>query len=74
MNGQLQALVLAETFRQWHPGARLTRIAFRAQAPHYCAGKVVVRGATRGAGQYALWTCPPTGGVAMSCTVDFTAA
>jgi len=73
VHGPLQAILLAETFRQWHPGARLTRIAFRAQAPHYCSGKVLVRGATRGAGQYALWTCPPTGGVAMSCTVDFIA-
>ena len=71
VHGPLQAVLLAETFRQWHPQARVTRIAFRAQAPHYCHGKVVVRGAARGERQYALWTRPPAGGTAMSCIIDW---
>jgi 3-methylfumaryl-CoA hydratase len=71
VHGPLQAMLLAETFRHWHPQARVTRIAFRAQAPHYCSGKVEVRGAARGERQYALWTRPPAGGTAMSCVIDW---
>lgn len=71
VHGPLQAMLLAETFREWHPQARVTRIAFRAQAPHYCNGKVVVRGAARSERQYALWTRPPAGSTAMSCVIDW---
>jgi 3-methylfumaryl-CoA hydratase len=71
VHGPLQAVLLAETFRAWHPQARVTRIAFRAQAPHYCSGQVVVRGEARSERQYALWTRPPAGGTAMSCVIDW---
>jgi 3-methylfumaryl-CoA hydratase len=73
VHGPLQAILLAETFREWFPQARVRRIAFRAQAPLYCGAPVVVGGAAHGPGEYAVWTRAAAGGAAMTGVVSFEA-
>ena len=69
VHGPLQAVLLAETFRRWHPQLRVQRIAFRARAPLYCGAPVTVAAAAPGDGRHALWTLTPEGGAAMECEI-----
>lgn len=69
VHGPFQALLLAETFRKWHPDARVARIEFRARASLYCGLPVVVCGAGPQDGRYPVWTRTPEGGVAMEATI-----
>ena len=74
VHGPLQAILLAETFREWFPNAVVSRIEFRAKGPLYNGEPVVVGGAARGRGQYALWTVSPRAECAMECVVTHTGA
>ena len=69
VHGPLQATLLAETFRMWHPALRVRRIAFRARAPLYCGAPVTVCGAAPADGRHALWTLTPSGAPAMECEI-----
>ncbi len=69
VHGPLQALLLAETFRAWHPEQRVRRIEFRARAPLYCGAPVTVCAAAPEDGRHALWTRAPGGHTAMDCTI-----
>ena len=71
VHGPLQAMLLAETFRQWHPQAVVERLEFRARAPLFCGRPATVGGAARGPGRYALWTVSAAGGCSMECLVSF---
>jgi len=69
VHGPLQAVLLAETFREWFPDRPVSRMEFRARGPLYNGEPVVVGGAARGDGQYALWTASPRAECAMECVV-----
>lgn len=68
VHGPLQALLLAETFRQWHPRRKLAGIAFRARAPLFAGKPVMVRAGPDGADGHRLWTGSADGGVAMEAS------
>ena len=70
MHGPLQAILLAETFREWFPDRAVSRIEFRAKGPLFCGEPLVVGGASRGPGSYALWTASPRAQCAMECVVS----
>lgn len=69
VHGPLQALLLAETFREWHPEKTVRSIEFRARASLYCGEPVTVCAASPEGGRFALWTRTPAGGAAMECTI-----
>jgi 3-methylfumaryl-CoA hydratase len=69
VHGPLQALLLAETFRGWHPEKTVRSIAFRARASLYCGAPVSVCAAPPEGARLALWTRTPAGGTAMECTI-----
>lgn len=69
VHGPLQAILLAETFREWFPRARVTQMSFRAKAPLFCGDPVTVRGSARGDAEFSLWTCGASGDSAMECVV-----
>lgn len=71
VHGPLQATLLAESFRQWMPGARLKRIDFRAMAPLFCGEDVRVRAILLGPGQAQLWTRTEGTACGMRATVDY---
>jgi 3-methylfumaryl-CoA hydratase len=66
VHGPLQALLLAETFRQWHPARVPSSIVFRARAPLFAGEPVRVCAAPDAAGENLLWTESKDGGVAMA--------
>lgn len=70
VHGPLQAILLAETFREWFPDRAVSRIEFRAKGPLFCGESLVVCGAPRGHGSYALWTVSPRAECAMECVVS----
>ena len=70
VHGPLQAILLAETFREWFPDKAVSRIEFRAKGPLFGGEPVVVGGAARGPGQYGLWTVSPRAECAMECVVS----
>ena len=70
VHGPLQAILLAETFREWFPDRAVSRIEFRAKGPLFCGEPLVVGGASRGPGSYALWTASPRAQCAMECVVS----
>lgn len=65
VHGPLQATLIAETFRRWHPRERLRQAKFRARAPLYCSGEVRVGAAARQGGSFSMWTQDPAGAAAM---------
>lgn len=69
VHGPLQATLLAETFRAWHPDKTVRRLTLRARAPLYLTGEVAVCGGEPDGDSHTLWTLTPEGGVAMECTV-----
>jgi len=69
VHGPLQATLLAETFRAWHPEKTVRRLELRARAPLYLTGEVTVCGGEPENGAWPLWTLTPEGGVAMECLV-----
>lgn len=69
VHGPLQATLLAETFRAWHPDKTVKRLALRARAPLYLDGPVTVCGGAPDGASYPLWTRTPQGGAAMECVV-----
>lgn len=69
VHGPLQATLLAETFRAWHPEKTVKRLALRARAPLYLTGEVTVCGGAPDGDTHTLWTLTPEGGVAMECVV-----
>lgn len=73
VHGPLQALLLAETFREWHPRHVVRSIEFRARASLYCGAPVTVCAAAPEGERHALWTRTPDGGTAMDCTITATA-
>ena len=70
VHGPLQAILLAETFREWFPDRPVSRIEFRAKGSLFCGEPLVVGGAPRGHGSYALWTTSPRAECAMECVVS----
>ncbi len=69
VHGPLQALLLAETFREWHPQKTVRSIALRARASLYCGEPLTVCAGEPVGGRLALWTRTPEGGAAMECTI-----
>jgi len=70
VHGPLQATLLAETFRAWHPGSKVKRLELRARAPLYLGGPVTVCGGQPEGDTCRLWTRTVEGGVAMECSVS----
>lgn len=69
VHGPLQAVLIAETFRKWHPGRAVRRMEFRARAPLFCGAPVTVCAAAPAGERFVLWTRTPAGGPAMECTI-----
>ena len=69
VHGPLQAMLLAETFRAWHPELHVRRIVLRARAPLYLGGPVTVCAGEPDGASTPLWTRAAGGGPAMECVV-----
>lgn len=69
VHGPLQAVLLAETFRKWHPERTVRRMDFRARASLFCGAPVAVCASAPTGRQLQLWTRTPDGGAAMSCSI-----
>ena len=69
VHGPLQATLLAETFRAWHPDKVVKRLELRARAPLYLGGPVTVCGGEPNGDTYSLWTRTAQGGAAMECAI-----
>ena len=71
VHGPLQAMLIAETFRKWHPERTVRRMEFRARASLFCGAPVSVCAATPEGGQMTFWTRTPAGGPAMECVITW---
>ncbi|PPE70147.1 MaoC family dehydratase N-terminal domain-containing protein [Caldimonas thermodepolymerans] len=69
VHGPLQATLLAETFRAWHPDRTVRRAEFRARAPLFLGTPVVVEAEPLQGDTCRLWTRSSGGGVAMECAI-----
>ena len=69
VHGPLQATLLAETFRKWHPERTVKSMAFRARASLYCGAPVTVCAGAPDGDRLTLWTRTQAGGAAMECTI-----
>jgi len=69
VHGPLQATLLAETFRAWHPDKTVRKLELRARAPLYLSEPVTVCGSAPDGDAHRLWTRTAQGGVAMECVV-----
>lgn len=70
VHGPLQAMLIAETFRKWHPGRSVRRMEFRARASLFCGAPVAVCAAAPEGQRLAFWTRTPAGGPAMECVIS----
>lgn len=69
VQGPLQAMLLTETFRRWHPEAKIERATFRARSPLYCGGPVMVCADAPDGCTHRLWTRAAQGGPAIETTL-----
>lgn len=69
VHGPLQATLLAESFRAWHPERTVRKAEFRARAPLFLGGPVQVEAGVLEGDRCALRTLAGNGGVAMECTI-----
>lgn len=69
VHGPLQATLLAETFRAWHPDKVVQKAEFRARAPLFLGAPVTVGAAEPNGNSFALWTQSSAGGPAMDCVI-----
>lgn len=69
VHGPLQATLLAETFRAWHPQRRVQAMEFRARTPLYLGTPVTVCTGETAGEEVSLWTRCANGGAAMECRI-----
>lgn len=65
VHGPLQATLLAESYRAWHPERPLTHARFRARAPLFLGAPVTVHLGSQDGDKLTLWTEAGAGGRAM---------
>ncbi|KRB79913.1 FAS1-like dehydratase domain-containing protein [Noviherbaspirillum sp. Root189] len=65
VHGPLQATLLAESYRAWHPERPLAHAVFRARAPLFLGTPVAVHTGSQEGDTLTMWTQAGSGGLAM---------
>ncbi|WP_151638123.1 MULTISPECIES: FAS1-like dehydratase domain-containing protein [Noviherbaspirillum] len=74
VHGPLQATLLAESYRAWHPERPLAHAVCRARAPLFLGAPVIVHAGREEGDSLTLWTEAGAGGMAMEAVFSSQAA